>query len=138
MQIVSSHLTHGEQRIALADTISRRPAISPALTGMIMALFVLGREPLLVALRRLLIRPKRSPTEQAARMLSLPSLRAAILGRGKQSLVNMFGPPQAAAHGGQGQRPVWYYPVHPQEHLAMAISFEDERAVHVEFFHAPL
>jgi hypothetical protein len=101
---------------------------------MMMALAFLSRDPFLVALRRLLSRPKRSATEQAARLLSLPSLRSAILGRGQRSIVNMFGPPRAASGG---QRPVWYYPVHPAERLAMAICFDDQRAASVEFFHAP-
>ena len=101
---------------------------------MIMALAILSRGPIWVAVRRLLSRPRRSPAEQAARLLSLPSLRSAIVGRGQRAVFDMFGPPQAAAGG---LPPVWYYPIHATDRLAMAISFDDDRAVDVEFFHTP-
>ncbi len=112
---------------------SRRPV--PAVTGMMVALAVLAREPLLICLRRLFWKPrKNSATEQAARLLSLPSLRQAIVGRSRQSVTHLFGPPPTCT---DGQCPVWYYPVSARDRLAMAISFHDGRAVIVEFFQAP-
>jgi hypothetical protein len=105
------------------------------MAGMLMALAFLAREPLLICLRRLFVRPHRSAPEQAARMLSLPSLRTAILGHGKQYITDLFGPPPTKSGG---PFPIWYYPLHAPEQLAMAISFVDERATSVEFFQSPL
>jgi hypothetical protein len=102
---------------------------------MLMALAFLAREPFLICIRRVFWRPRRSTaTERAARLLSLPSLRAAILGHGQQYIADMFGPPPTAS---EGQCPVWYYPISAIDRMAMSISFHDGRAAIVEFFQAP-
>jgi hypothetical protein len=115
--------------------VRQRLAGSPAMTGMMVALAVLAREPLLICVRRFFWRPSRpTAAEQAARLLSLPSLRAAIVGQSRQYIAHLFGPPSTAT---QGRYPVWYYPVSACDRLAMAISFHDNRAAIVEFFQAP-
>jgi len=106
----------------------------PAMAGMMMALAFLAREPLMICLRRFFWRPRPSATEQIARLLSLPSLRNAIVGRSSQHITQMFGPPPTAD---QGRCPVWYYPVSATDRLAMAISFHDGQAAIVEFFQSP-
>jgi hypothetical protein len=128
-QTISEHATDRN----LPGLIPKR-SNSNAMAGMMMALIFLAREPLLICLRRLFVRPRRSATEQAARMLSLPSLRLAIVGHGKQYITDMFGPPPTTSGGACT---IWYYPLHAPQQLAMAISFADERAVDVEFFHSP-
>lgn len=104
------------------------------MAGMMMALAFLAREPFLICIRRMFSRPRRSAAEQAARLLSLPSLRSAIIGRSKRYITDLFGPPPTAA---DGQCPVWYYPISAHDRMAMAICFHDGRAAIVEFFHAP-
>lgn len=113
----------------------KRRRDSPALLGMVLALAVLAREPVRICIRKFFrAGPRKSPAEQAARLLSLPSLQAAIIGHGKQYITDMFGPPPTTS---PGQCPVWYYPVSTTDRMAMAISFHDGRAVIVEFFQSP-
>ncbi len=104
------------------------------MAGMIMAIAVLGREPLLTCFRRMFRRPRRSATERAAQLLSPLSLRNAILGHSTQYIAQLFGPPPTSTGG---QCPVWYYPISVPDRLAMAISFHDQRAAIVEFFQSP-
>ncbi len=107
---------------------------SPAIAGLMAGLALLAREPMLICLRRLLGKPRRSPAERAAQLLSLHSLRAAVIGRQRESIFRMFGPPLAVC---DGKRTVWYYPITVRDRIAMAISFQEERAELVEFFHPP-
>jgi hypothetical protein len=94
----------------------------PAIIGSLLALFLILKLP---AVRR----PRRSGS------LSLPSLRAALLGHGKQQVAAMLGLPRAVA---EGPFAIWYYPLHSADRLAMAVSFDHDRVASVEFFHAPV
>lgn len=67
---------------------------------------------------------------------SLAGLRDAIVGNGKREISSVFGPPHSAAV--RGAHDTWYYPLRDRERLAMAISFNNDLAREVEFFHPPV
>ncbi len=70
----------------------------------------------------------------------MKSVREAILGNTKRTIVAGFGAPKAAAREGTAlgsasfwQTDVWYYPLDPRKRSIMAITFQDGVANEVEF-----
>ena len=64
----------------------------------------------------------------------LDAVRASVLGLGRRRVTALFGPPPAAT---SAPTVTWYYPVPSAERTAMAVSFDGDRAVRVEFFRSP-
>ncbi len=99
--------------------------IRSLITGSILALVLLTGGP---AIHSLFKRRGRNAVR------SLDSLRFAMLGREKQQIHSMLGPPRALGHT---RGTIWYYAVDNAQRVAMAILFDNERVREVEFFHAP-
>ena len=70
---------------------------------------------------------------RSRRQSSLPSLRAALVGSTRRQVAEILGSPRTTMHG---ETETWYYPVDSDDRLAMAVSFEGNRARSVEFFSA--
>jgi hypothetical protein len=96
--------------------------IAPAVVGSFATLVLLGRS---TSFRRWL---GRSTPED------LDAIRASLLGLGSRRITALLGPPPAAT---SAPAVTWYYPVAEARRTAMAISFENDRAVRVEFFQSP-
>ena len=109
-----------------------RPAlVGSAVVGSLFLLVILSKAPVIQnRLRRWLPRARL----ESERKPNLPALRASILGREKSRVAEVMGQPVAETGGLSA---TWYYPVETNEKLTMAVSFEDDRASGVEFFHPP-
>lgn len=70
-----------------------------------------------------------------SRRVTLASLREAIVGNDLREISSVFGAPRAAA---VGDGLTWYYALHHDQQLGMAISFRDGLASDVEFFQTPI
>jgi hypothetical protein len=70
-----------------------------------------------------------APTRQ-----SLNRLKHRLIGRGKSQIEKLLGQSRTL---GAGPATIWYYAVDARQHLAMAISFHQDRVAEVEFFHLP-
>lgn len=76
---------------------------------------------------------------------SLESLKRAILGARKQTLVEAFGPPRASGSTSLPEEigsaywttDTWYYSLDPAQKAALAIHFVSDTARKVEFIRAP-
>ena len=101
--------------------------LAPAVVGSFAALVVLGQTSgFRTGLRRWLGRPA-GP--------DLDALRTSIVGQPKRRLTARFGPPPAAV---SAPTVTWYYPVPDADRpTAMAVRFDGDAAVAVEFFHPP-
>ena len=78
----------------------------------------------------------------------LQSVRASILGKARQHIRELLGPPSAMGNGtggegagsGAGAGPdaatTWYYPLDKTRRVAMAIVFDHDRVRDVEFLKA--
>ncbi len=64
----------------------------------------------------------------------LEAVRASIVGQTANRVTALYGHPPAAT---SSPTVTWYYPIAQSRRTAMAVSFEDDRAVRVEFFAAP-
>jgi hypothetical protein len=144
---------------------SRRPAEGPAdfsagfndfnqlalwtaatLSGMVTSM-LLARAPFFHKLMSRLYPDRRrgNPAARPSRGEALPMLADAIVGCPKTTIHAVFGPPRGAvvdqpidfAANGYWQAQTWYYPLPRNGKLAMAISFQEETARYVDFFHAP-
>ena len=96
--------------------------LAPAVAGSFAALVLLGQTR---SFRRWLGRRAADDLE---------ALRASIVGQGTRRVTALFGPPPAAT---SAPTVTWYYPVADGRRAAMAVTFEDDRAVRVEFFESP-
>ena len=86
-----------------------------------------------------------------SRELALPALREKVLGKRKAEIASTFGPPRTAVMTGRGAAPnssaisqaafwradTWYYAINPRTQTAMAVKFDADTAVEVDFFDAP-
>ncbi len=78
-----------------------------------------------------------------SREQSLPMLAEAIVGSSKSAIASVFGPPRSAVvmQSVSGatfwQADTWYYPMPKNGPLAMAIEFNGDDALRVEFLRAP-
>jgi hypothetical protein len=76
---------------------------------------------------------------------ALPMLADAIIGSPRETILSVFGPPRSAAindnidpvQSSYWRACTWYYPLHRQGRMAMAILFENDLARAVDFFCAP-
>jgi hypothetical protein len=62
---------------------------------------------------------------------ALSKLKRRTMGRAQWQIEKQLGRPRTIL---AGPAPIWYYAVDPRQHLAMAISFRNERATGIEFF----
>jgi outer membrane protein assembly factor BamE (lipoprotein component of BamABCDE complex) len=104
----------------------RRPGwmmlLTPAAIGSLAVVMVLAK------------RHRFSLPAETPRGPKLARLRSAILGSTKRKIASMLGPPRVTQSGADA---TWYYPLSKEERLALAISFEQDRARQVEFVRSP-
>ncbi len=119
-----------------AESRILRPADPPWVKALLLAPAVLGSLGTLILLGR-----SRSVRQRFARLLGRPTaaadldaVRASILGLGPRRVTALYGPPPAAT---SAPTVTWYYRLPTAGRTAMAVSFDGDRAVRVEFFTAP-
>ena len=106
---------------------ARAMLLAPAVVGSVCTLVLLGRSR---GVRRTLA----GWLGRTSVMAELEPVRAAVVGRSKRRVTALYGPPPAAT---SAPTVTWYYPVAGADRLAMAVSFDGDRATRVEFFRSP-
>ncbi len=105
--------------------------IRQLVTGSILAFVLISGGPVL---HRMPGRRQLKPSSLRLNGNALLSLRASIVGLGKQNIRQMLGPPRAL---GNGHGATWYYALDDARRVAMAIRFDSDQAQSVEFFASP-